>query len=160
FDPVTGVPGKVLDTGMGVEGGVTWNARTGLAVGIGKAGDEAELHVLDVVRKKGGAKLPPPGGDFPAMAFSPTRPPRLGLFGLGSAGVYDPLTGERVRTFDVGQPEVSKQGALSPDGRLLAVTTHPVSVWEVATGRKRVELPGLTDPLAVTFSPDGKRLAA
>ncbi len=160
FDPATGVPGKVFDTGMGAEGGVTWNARAGLAVGIGRAGDEAELHVVDVARKKVVAKLPLPAGGFPAVAYSPTDPTRLGLFGINSAGVYDTLTGQRVRTFDVGHPEVPKQGALSPDGRLVAVTTNPVSVWEVATGRKRVELPGLVDPLGVTFSPDGKRLAA
>lgn len=159
FDPTTGVSGQVFDTGLGGEGGVAWNARAGVAVGPGKTGDEAELHVVEVARKKVVAKLPVQAGDMPLVAFSPTEPTRLGLFGLGSVAVVDAWTGHRVRTFDVGRHEIPRSGTLSPDGRLVAVTTNPVSVWEVATGKKRLELAGPTESLGVTFSADGKRLA-
>lgn len=159
FDPATGAPGKVFDTGLGGEGGVAWDARAGLAVGLGKTGDEAELHVLDVARNKVVAKLPVQAGDMPFVAFSPTHPDRLGLFGLGSVMVIDARTGRRVRAFDVGRNDTPRSGALSTDGRLVAVTTSPVSVWEVATGKMRVEFPGPAEPLGVTFSANGKRLA-
>jgi eukaryotic-like serine/threonine-protein kinase len=48
----------------------------------------------------------------------------------------------------------------SPDGSRLAVTgyTEKVTVWEVRTGRKLLDLWGRGSALA--FSPDGKRLAA
>jgi hypothetical protein len=94
------------------------------------------------------------------VAFAPAGPPRVGVFLPGTATVYDALTGRPVRSFDLGPAGGALSGAISPDGRLVAASTNPVAVYEVATGRKRVELAGLTDPLAVVFSPDGRRLAA
>lgn len=159
FDPATGAPGKVIETGLDGEGGLVWNARAGLVAGIGKVGDEGELHVVDVARRKVVAKLPLSPGEFPWVTFSPTDPTRLGVITAGTATVYDTRTGRPVRVIDLGQPEVPKQGALSPDGRLLAVTTSPASVWEVATGRKRFEVDGPAEAVSVEFSPDGRRLA-
>ncbi|MFL5339374.1 MAG: WD40 repeat domain-containing protein [Gemmataceae bacterium] len=52
--------------------------------------------------------------------------------------------------------------AMSPDGRLIASRGHDkvVRVWEVATGRQVREFPAPQwGAYALTFSPDGKRLA-
>ena len=32
------------------------------------------------------------------------------------------------------------RGAISPDGRLIAINSQPLSVWELSTGKKRFEL--------------------
>jgi hypothetical protein len=48
----------------------------------------------------------------------------------------------------------------SPDGKTLVLVgpdRETVQFWEVATGRKRLELPHTTILLAMTFSPDGNR---
>lgn len=90
--------------------------------------------------------------------------------------VYDALTGQEVRVFE-GNVQNAPMVALSPDRRFLAAGTQEgpdrygpdgmltaakkrVTVWEVASGSIRAELP-LIDSLitAVAFSPDGKTLA-
>jgi eukaryotic-like serine/threonine-protein kinase len=53
--------------------------------------------------------------------------------------------------------------AVSPDGTRIAVggSDRKVKVWETATGREIVTLPGHTNEvLSVAFSPDGKRVAS
>jgi WD40 repeat protein len=54
--------------------------------------------------------------------------------------------------------------AISPDGKALAAsdTSGGLTVWDAVTGRERLRLPraGLDRPGALTFSPDGRLLAA
>lgn len=159
FDPTTGAAGASFETGFVGDTPGSWDARSGLAAGLGKSGDETELHVLDVAKRKLVARFVLPAEQLPFVAFSPTDPTRLGVFGHNSAGVYSTLTGAAVRMFGVGQGERQRQGALSADGRLVAITTAPVTVWEVATGRKRFELAGTDAPEDVVFSADGRWLA-
>lgn len=159
FDPLTGAAGPTFETGFTDDEATYWDARTGLAAGIGKVGDVTELHVRDVAKRNVVARIALPAGETPYVAFSPTDATRVAVIGTGSAGVYSTLNGSAVRTFDVGQPDVPKVGALSADGRLVAVTTNPVTVWEVATGRKRFEVSGPAEAHGVTFSSDGRWLA-
>jgi len=159
FDPATGAPGPSFETGFGNTNALYWDARTGLAAGLGKAGDEPELHVRDVVKRKVVARFALTQRAFPVVSFSPTDATQLGIFGDVTAGLYSTRTGAAVRTFAAGVPEETTHGALSADGRLVAVATTSVTVWEVATGRKRFELAGPAEPHGVTFSADGRWLA-
>jgi WD40 repeat protein len=159
FDPRTGVAGVSFQTDFVLEAAVFWDARTGLAAGLGKQGDETELHVVDVAKQKLVAKFALPAGESPFVAFAPTDATRVGVFGSGSAGLYSTLTGGAVRAFGVAPSDVMRHGAVSADGRLVAIATNPVTVWEVATGRKRFELAGPAEPGPVSFSADGRWLA-
>jgi WD40 repeat protein len=81
----------------------------------------------------------------------------------GSVVEWDAGTGDRVRTF---QPDMSigrPYGALSPDGKTVAVADAKTgaSLWDLATGRERDSLPGplrLVDRMA--WSADGSTVAA
>ncbi|MFO0801071.1 MAG: hypothetical protein U0804_26700 [Gemmataceae bacterium] len=159
FDPATGKAGGSFPTEFVDEGGVFWDARSGLAAGLGKVGDVTELHVRNVVKQKLVAKFPLPAGEPPYVAFSPTDATRIGMFGGTASGVYSTQTGTQVRSLAAGPAEGRSIGALSADGRLVAVSANPVAVYEVATGRKRFEVPGPADPQELTFSPDGRWLA-
>lgn len=75
----------------------------------------------------------------------------------------DCITGRERATFRLGKGEQPRQHALSPDGKLLAISLgKSVRLWNAATGEA---LGVLDDPLAVdiqwlAFAPDGKTLAA
>ncbi|HYH68120.1 MAG TPA: PQQ-binding-like beta-propeller repeat protein [Urbifossiella sp.] len=161
FDPATGAPGASFETGFETNHLVVWDARSGLAAGLGKVGDEPELHVRDVVKRKVVARFVLAAGEAPGVTFSPTDATQLGIFGTATTGLYSTRTGAVVRSFAVGRHDGPRHwGDLSADGRLVAVATTPVTVWEVATGRKRFELPDPAIPQDVTFSADGRWLAA
>jgi RNA polymerase sigma factor (sigma-70 family) len=72
--------------------------------------------------------------------------------------VWDPRTGEKVRTF----PADGASFAISPDGKLIACGGHQViHLYELATGKRVRELHGggkQLDIKSLTFSPDGKTL--
>lgn len=159
FDPASGAAGTAYDTAFLGDTGGTWDARSGLAAGIGKAGEEPELHVIDVAKQKVVAKFTVPAEPLPLIVFSPTDATRVGVFGHNSAAVYSTQTGAAVRTLGVGASDSRMQGALSADGRLVAVAAARVTVWEVATARKRFELAGTDGAENVVFSSDGRWLA-
>jgi hypothetical protein len=48
---------------------------------------------------------------------------------------------------------------MSPDGRLVAACTHPLTVWEVATGKKRFTIDAIQNAVAPAFSADSRFLA-
>jgi RNA polymerase sigma factor (sigma-70 family) len=72
--------------------------------------------------------------------------------------VWDPRTGEKVRTF----PADGASFAISPDGKLIACGgLQVIRLYELATGKRVRELHGGEKQLAIaslTFSPDGKTL--
>jgi WD40 repeat protein/predicted Ser/Thr protein kinase len=74
--------------------------------------------------------------------------------------LWDVRTGEACADLDNG--DVVKTLAFSPDGsRLVSARRDRLQVWEVATGRRREELPvPAPNVLAVAFRPDGATLAA
>jgi WD40 repeat protein len=76
--------------------------------------------------------------------------------------IWDVATGKEVRTLPDGHTHYVYGLAFSPNGKYLASASwREVIVWEVATWRLVCNLGGLAgDLLWVTFSHDGKRLAA
>src|SRR5206468_8078714 len=77
--------------------------------------------------------------------------------------VVNVATGKAVRNLTFGKPDESPagRGAISPDGRLVAVTApgRPPSVWEVTTGKRRFEFDAMPAAEGAVFSADGRRLA-
>jgi WD40 repeat protein len=91
---------------------------------------------------------------------------------VGEVIVWEPSTGQRVRTFALAGASVNGV-CFSPDGKAVAAgvgrwTDDPrgfhqgeVKVWEVTSGQERLSLDaGLAAVHSVAFSPDGLRLAA
>ncbi|ELS54291.1 nSTAND1 domain-containing NTPase [Streptomyces viridochromogenes] len=75
-------------------------------------------------------------------------------------GLWDPVTGRRLRTFAVPDGSVRAMD-FSPDGRTVAAASPAtVRVWDVATGRMRRSFTRHPDPQAVAFGPDGRTVAA
>jgi WD40 repeat protein len=132
---------------------------------------------------------PAPGGSIDHLTFSPDGKRLAGVVGpglfAGAAGgesvvrVWDAATGGELRAFP-GTPRRIAHLAFSPDGRRLAAVVSAkerekqrdeVKVWDAATGQEALTIPGgpyrlaadgLVGPtaLGMSFSPDGKRLAA
>jgi WD40 repeat protein/tRNA A-37 threonylcarbamoyl transferase component Bud32 len=74
----------------------------------------------------------------------------------GEIKVWDTTTGKEV--FSRTEDRLVSGLAFSPDGQRLASASKEVVVWEPASGREVLRLPGAGGRVA--FSPDGKRLAA
>ncbi len=110
-----------------------------------------DVHTGDLVRKvAGGGKL---------VQFLPDLT-TLVIVSDEKIVNYDMATGGPLAEF----PEVRIPLALSPDGKQLAAVrkldADKLILFDTATGKEMLELPGLTaNPAAVRFSPDGKLLA-
>jgi WD40 repeat protein len=160
FDPATGAGGKVFRLPTDPNTPVSWDPRTRRAAAVVN-GEETEIRVIDVDAGTVTAKFPPPlDSGLPAVVFCPADRGRAAVLNPGSAAVVSAATGRVIRTLDVGPTDNTPHGCFSPDGRLLAVATNTVGVWEVVTGKKRFDLDALPNALGVTFAPDGRLLAA
>jgi WD40 repeat protein len=94
------------------------------------------------------------------------------IAGAGQSGVhlYEAATGTEMRQFDNAGFVQPLCVAFSPDGRTLTAGGHAqngidltglVRVWEVATGKARVDFAGHRQAVtALAFSPDGRTLAS
>lgn len=159
FDPLTGKPGKRIALPIGADVPVSWDPKSRRAAAV-MNNEESEIQVIDVDTGKVTGKFPAPANTgLPTVAFSPADRDRVAVFCPGTIGVVHAATGRVLRTLPVGLQENPQHGGFSPDGRLIAVTTHPnLTVWEVNTGKKRFTVE-LANPVNSTFSPDGRLLA-
>jgi WD40 repeat protein len=161
FEAATGKPIKVTELPADEDVPMYWDPVTRRAISL-NGGEELEFQIIDVDTAKQVQKfsLPATGG-FPFIAFCPSDRNRLALFGQGSVSVVNASTGKTIRTFSLGKSDElpMSRGAISPDGRLVAVTSLGLTVWEVATGKKRFEFDGLPAAEGAAFSADGRLLA-
>lgn len=166
FDPATGAAGQVLDLERPDEGlPSTWDARSRRVAQVVIGGDEAEVHFVEADTKKVLSKVAlPANSGIPHVAFAAGNPDRAALFHRTGAVVVNPATGKTVRTIHLdANPEGNGglvRGALSPDGRLVALPAQGLTVWEVATGKKRFTLHAGRHTDQSAFSADGRFLAA
>ncbi|QDU21856.1 protein kinase domain-containing protein [Urbifossiella limnaea] len=92
---------------------------------------------------------------------------RLVIPGRDAVGLFDPATGDLLRTFAPRDPE-SGPAAISRDGRLVAAAARPdaktpgtITVWEAETGTAVATLgPVAVMPRDVAFSADAKTIFA
>src|SRR3954447_6049932 len=141
-DSVTVSPdGSLVATAAGEGGGRLYDARTGAMLRvIGEAGDR-------------GVVFSPDGRTLTAAGFHMDK----------LVGLWDVQSGKRIRTF-AGQTEWEADAtAISPDGKLLASTgtDKQILVWELATGKLRLQLKDQPARVAaLAFSPDSSLLAS
>jgi WD40 repeat protein len=162
FATETGKRTKVIDLPVDEDSPVAWSALSQRAIAV-NCGDGIELEVIDVPANRTLHKiLVPTNGLVPRIAFCAADRERVAAFGDGIVAVVNISTGKIVRTMEVGPCENQQpaEGAISADGRLVAVSTHPSSVWEVASGKKRYDLDAIGHFSGAVFSPDGRYLAA
>ncbi len=159
FDPATGKPVSIIELPVEPFMPSSLDARTGRAIAI-IGGESFEVQVLDVATLKVLATFETTSNAYPSAVFSPSDKDKIAVFAPGTVSINSLSTGRAVRTLNVGHADdLNPRGNFSPDGRLLAITTQPLSVWEVATGKKRFECEGMPFPMEAHFSPNGRWLA-
>ena len=162
FDLATGAAGKVIEF-AGDENGLpaTWDPVFRRAAVVVPTGAELEVQVIEADTKKVLSKFSvQQNGGIPFVAFATANRDRMAVFTLTGITVVNPTTGKTIRALNPGPTENGLRGAISADGRLVAVGTRPLTVWEVATGKKRLTVDGIPNAFVFAFSPDSRLLAA
>ncbi|MCE9564456.1 MAG: PQQ-binding-like beta-propeller repeat protein [Planctomycetes bacterium] len=162
FDAATGKPGKIVDLPLDENTGANWDATARRATTV-IAGDEFELQVIDVDTKKVVGKISVPAtAGLPVPAFCESDRNRVALFLQGSVWICNVTTGKTLRSITFGKTEESppSHGAISPDGRLIAVAgaAGPLTVWEVTSGKKRFDFNTMSGAVGASFSSNGRYL--
>ncbi len=118
----------------------------------------ATAYVWDVASGRELARFQASSGQGKAIAFSPDG--RLVATAGGDGAAVRTTSGEPIATM-VGTGRL-EDVAFSHDGTLVATAgvDHTARIWDAASGRELLSLPGNGDVVAgVAFSPDGTRLA-
>lgn len=163
FELATGKPGKVTELPATEDGlPASWDSTSRRAAVVVPSGDDLEVRFLDIATGKLISKHPfTQAGGSPLISFASANRDRAVMFnGTGVFVVVNPTTGKVVRSINPNAGNDSRISAISPDGRLVAVNTSPLTVWEVATGKKRLTVDGIQANEQMIFSPDGRYLAA
>src|SRR5262249_17917817 len=102
-------------------------------------------------------------GREPRISYRHTSDTPRWQLAVGDAGgivtLLD-LQAKRIRNIGRGSQYDIKTLTFSPDGaRLVSAGRHIPKLWDVATGRMVLDIPGANFMLAVAFAPDGHTLA-
>jgi WD40 repeat protein len=167
WDPLTGRPRRPL----AAPEGFTWKRRHVMPVALTPDGRTAALpdakgvtHIWDATTGRSLRRIDQLSPHSGEGAFSADGSLLALLHQDETLRAWDPATGRLVRTFWVkGELLFPKQ--FSPDGRTLAVICNEfkdrgVLLLDVATGKQVqvLKCPDDTHVVALTFTPDGKRL--
>lgn len=162
FDPATGAAAKVLDLQLPEDGlPVTWDGRYRRVAQFVNPGEDLEVQFVDADTKKALSKFTlPANGGLPQVAFAAGNRDRAAVFHQAGVLVVNPTNGRTARTiaFNPGGP--MGRGAIAPDGRVVAAGGAELTVWEVATGKRRFTFDAVANAMHVAFCPDGRFLAA
>lgn len=156
FDLATGTPGKAIQLQGDEDELAVPDAAFHRAAVIVPSGDDLVVHFIDTNTGKEISKYPlPPNTDEPRISFASANRDRVAIFTQTSVIVVNPTTGKTVRTFTLN----NSHGAISPDGRLVVTSAPALTVWEVATGKKRLGVETLPSTEIMVFSADSRFLA-
>jgi WD40 repeat protein len=163
FEAATGKPVRVIDLLSNEADSVLgWDPVSRRAV-LGSDEGSREVRLLDVDRKRVLAKIVCSENSPTPLVYLASRDrSRAAFFEMGSVRVINLDTGRAIRKITIGDPESSPalRGGISPDGRLVAIVTTTITVWEASSGKKRFDFQGFANPEGAVFSPDGSGLAA
>jgi WD40 repeat protein len=139
-----------------------------LAIGSAWIDSRGELKLLDVTTGKERLICNDHSDAINAIAFAPDGTMLASGDWRGMVKVWDTATGKQLATFQAHTLQVWRL-SFSPNGKILACSSPTaITLWEVATGKKRTVIPtpgeerALLGPHAgycVVFSPDGRTLA-
>ncbi|VTR95269.1 wd-40 repeat protein : Uncultured bacterium genome assembly Metasoil_fosmids_resub OS=uncultured bacterium PE=4 SV=1: WD40: WD40: WD40 [Gemmata massiliana] len=163
FDAATGAPGPVIDLALPDDGlPKTWAGASRRIAMFTSSGDELEIQFIDADTKKQISKYTVPASNgVPLIHLAQANRDRAVLFCHPTIQIINPTTGKTVRRIEQPQQEGQVRGGISPDGRVVASTTNRgITVWEVATGNKRLSFDGLQSTFVMAFSTDSRLLAA
>jgi WD40 repeat protein len=169
FETATGKKLSTIELPVDEESQLTWDPRSRRAIAVSAAsaaagmnGADLEILILNVDSQQVLHKISLPNfGVVPVIQFCSGDRNRAVVLSPGLVSIINLSTGSIVRSLKIGRPEEQPlRGAISPDGRLVAAATRPLTVWEVSTGKKRLQLDALMMCAGAVFSPDGRHLAA
>jgi len=123
-------------------------------------GSDLALHVWDPASTNRRWNSENTTGNFLDADFSPDGKQVAGVGNGGKIRLWEPGTGKLLREF--GANVTYSRAAFSPQGRLLATTSGgELQLWAPASGKLLLQLGKHESSYqCLTFSPDGKRLAA
>lgn len=148
---------------------VTALNRSGLHVAVSPDGrlvavssESQEIQLWDVASGEIVRTFETPFGEATfSIVFSPDGALLAAADGHGMVRMWDVAGGELVMTFEYGDDSDVHDLAFSPDGAWLATggTAQSMRLWDVASGQM-VRSTGAEGVMGLTFSPDGKLVAA
>lgn len=156
FDPATGLPGKTVELpGEDIGLPATWDAASRRAAVLVPSGDDLEIQVIDADTGKAVSKhAVANAAGIPFVSFAAANRDRMVMFSQTTIAVANPTTGKAVRTIDIPNQNNGARGGIAPDGRSVVMVGQPATIWEVATGKKRLTLDAIQ--AFGVFSPDSR----
>src|SRR5262249_2228652 len=113
----------------------------------GSTDRKLRLFDRDGKDREGRVLTTPPNVWVNLLVFTPEGRRLAATTSDGGISVWDCATGREVRTLGAGEegrrPSYTSRLLISPDGRSLLLFDSELRIWEVASGRERVQMPGV-----------------